>query len=208
MKNTYEQLKEAIKDNPKALKLLTKYKNKKNSQLLEKSIDIENNLIQQKYLMNYITIKNTNEMKKKEEEKCIPQKLTLSIDTQKLYNEEKELLRSKIMESFDRDASGNLVKPAPLTLPLNPQMAENFSYLNAYNQIVKNEVSDLKTKIKRAENAQIELLNWFKTTPDPLIKSIDLRRTTIAPGEEAAAAADEVEEYTEINDLIKRLFGK
>jgi len=200
MKTIYDQLKESIKDNPVALKLLAKYKYKKDSQLVQKNIDIENNLLKQQYLMNNITILQTNELinkKDKNKEKCIPDKLVVSVNSQKYYDEEKELLYAKIREIY----SDKLIPSA------GDKKKAIKPYLISYVSIVKNEVSSLKTKIKKAKNTLIKLFNEFgvNTTPLPsLIKTLTLNFTSLGVSEdEGIAYADETEDFGTETALIE-----
>jgi hypothetical protein len=202
MKTIYDQLKESIKDNPVALKLLAKYKYKKDSQLVQKNIDIENNLLQQQYLMNNITILQTNELinkKDKNKEKCIPDKLVVSVNSQQYYDEEKELLYAKIREIY----SDKLIPSA------GDKKKAIKPYLISYVSIVKNEVSSLKTKIKKAKNGLIKLFNEFgvnTTSPLPsLIKSLILNFTSLGVDEdEGIAYADETEDFKAEFDSIEK----
>jgi hypothetical protein len=196
MKTIYDQLKESIKDNPVALKLLAKYKYKKDSQLVQKNIDIENNLLQQQYLMNNITILQTNELIKKKEnkEKCIPAKLVVSVNSQKYYDEEKELLYAKIREIY----SDKLI-------PLAGDKKKAIKpYLISYVSIVKNEVSSLKTKIKKAKNGLIKLFNEFgvNTTTQSLIKTLSVTTDRLALTD-AEANANETEDFDAEITLIE-----
>ena len=112
MSSTYEELKEHLKGDKKALQLLRKYKHKKDSQLIAKSIDMEQNLKHVNYLVNYTTMLQTKLFQIEKMDKPITNTvINVPTDFQKRYTDERKILQERIIANITDGVDVKETKP-------------------------------------------------------------------------------------------------